>query len=251
MKGESLKNYRELFYYFLRRVRRMLAKHGKRMMMWNDSIDIGRPTRVPCDILQQFWRIAGKGRGPRRGCSLNKLVKSGFDVVNSFYPETYLDLYIREERLVKWHPQSNPPVSKRSRSRIIGGECCAWSDGGKDPYLRCLPSALAVFGDRVWNRAPITDADGLAAALPRHIFGPRVPDKMQELFQVLGAMVLDGRTLYALEPSLLTPIPREQRRNLCERLLRVIAAERRKKSVMNVAVLGEYSKALKGLHREL
>ncbi len=70
-------------------------------------------------------------------------------------------------------------------------------------------------------------------------------------WQVLGAMVLDGRTLYALEPSLLTPIPREQRRNLCERLLRVIAAERRKKSVMNVAVLGEYSKALKGLHREL
>jgi len=251
MRRNSLANYRELFYYFLIRLRRMLAKHGKRMMMWNDNIDIAKPNTVPRDILQQFWRIAGKGRGPRRGCSLNKFVENGFQVVNSFYPDTYLDLYLREERLVKWHPRKNPPVSGANRHRIIGGECCAWSDGGKDPYPRTLPSALAVFGDRLWNRSPVARPDRFAAALARHILGPQTPEEMAVLFHVLGAMALHGGKLYELRAPLLRRLPRRRRLELCEMLLRTIDALRGKGPTMNDLALEEYARSLDALRRKL
>lgn len=248
---EGLKNYRELFYYFLRRMRDILAKHGKRMMMWNDNIDISKPHTVPHDILLHFWRIAAKGRGPRRGCSLKKFVEDGFEVVNSFYPETYLDVHIREERLVRWHPHKNPRVLKPHRGQIIGGECCAWSDGGIDPYIRSLPSAWALFADRVWNKAPVTDADSFASALPKHIFSPQVPDKMRNYFHVQGGIAFKGRQIYAIEPVILKPIPPKERLELCDKLLQLITAERREKRLMNFIVLKEYAEALKALRHEL
>lgn len=256
MEKEGLKNHRDLFYYFLRRMRDILAKHGKRMMMWNDNIDISKPHSVPHDILLHFWRIAAKGRGPRRGCSLKKFVEDGFDVVNSFYPETYLEYHIKEERLVSWHPHKNPPVPKSHREKIIGGECCAWSGGEVDPYVRSLPSAGALFADRVWNQAPVTDADGFASALPKHIFGPQVPDEMRNYFHVQGGIVFRSHRksrlkIYAIEPMVLKPIPPKERLELCDRLFRLITAERHEKRLMNLNVLKEYAEVLKALRHEL
>lgn len=152
---------------------------------------------------------------------------------------------------MKWHPQKNPPTARANRHRIMGGECCAWSDGGKDPYPRTLPSALAVFADRLWNRKPIALPDRFATALARHIFGPQAPEEMATLFHVLGAMALHGGKLYELRAPLLRRLPRKRRLALCKILLRKIDAMRDKRRAMNDEALGEYTRALETLRREL
>jgi hexosaminidase len=251
MKAESLGNRQELFYYFIRRVHGMLAKHGKRMMMWNDNIDIANPHPVPHDTLVQFWRVAGKGRGPRRGCSMNKFTKDGFEVVNSYYPDTYLDLYVSDDRLINWHPQRAPQIKPEFRQKIIGGECCAWSDGGVDPYQRVLPSSLALFADRLWNRQPVTEPDAFAHSLTKHIFGPRVSPALSPLFHILGGMALHGNKLYELKSPLLKTMPRSKRLEACRQILLEITTERQRDHTLNPQALNEYAGALRALKLKL
>ncbi|MBU1855776.1 MAG: beta-N-acetylhexosaminidase [Verrucomicrobia bacterium] len=251
MAREHLTNSRQLFYYFMRRMRDMAARYGKRLIMWNDSIDIAHPHSVPHDILQQFWRIAAVGHGPFKGCTLTKFLQDGFQAINSYYPETYLDGYIEEQRLVKWNPLSSPAVPARYQARILGGECCAWSDGAKDNYLRSLPSALPMFADRVWNQAPIDDPDAFAEGLARHIFGPRTPAGLNRLFPTLGMMALYSNKQVAYKPVLLKAIPRDRRLALCAQLRRLIRREQTKNHLMNTFVLAEYDRFLMLLQRAL
>ncbi len=251
MAREHLAGSRQLFYYFMRRMRDMAARHGKRLIMWNDSIDIAHPHSVPHDILQQFWRIAGTGRGPVRGCSLTGFLRDGFNVINSYFPETYLDEYIDERRLVKWNPFSVPAVPARYRARVLGGECCAWSDGGKDRYMRSLPSTLPVFADRVWNCSPIKDPDAFAGGLARHIFGPRTPVGLDRLFPALGMFAFPRNKQVAYEPVLLKKIPRDRRLALCAELRRLVRREQGKGRLMNAFVLAEYDRFLMLLQRAL
>jgi len=191
MRKENLKNTRELFYYFINKTQKILNKYGKRLMMWNDNIDISKPCNLPRDILIHFWRIAGRGRGPQKGCSLSKFLRQGFQIINSFYPETYIDGYIRENKLAHWNPTTNPQSPISLKNQIMGGEMCAWNDPKTphDFYNWVLPSALPMFADRVWNKKEIKDLKVFARILPKHIFGPEASGKLENLFERLGSII--------------------------------------------------------------
>jgi len=191
MKKENLKNTRELFYYFINRVQKILNKYGKRLMMWNDNIDINKPCNLSRAILIHFWRIAAPGRGPRKGCSLSKFLKQGFKIVNSFYPETYISGYVKESKLAHWNPTTNPKSLINLKNQIIGGEICAWNDSKTpfDFYNWVLPSALPMFADRVWNKKKIKNLKSFAHILPKHIFGPEVSGKLENLFEKLNSII--------------------------------------------------------------
>lgn len=190
MQKEGLKDERALFYYFVRRVDDIVKKHGKRLMMWNDQIDIGKPDEVtiPKDVLIHFWRIAAPGRGPVENCSYEGFLQKKFQVVNSFYPETYIDFYMDDARLAKWNPYTVPEAPEAYRAQVLGGFMCAWS--GHDMYRRALPGSIPFFADRVWNAAPIDNPDAFARALPRHIFGPWTPEgELDGLYDALGGII--------------------------------------------------------------
>ncbi|MBI5095127.1 MAG: beta-N-acetylhexosaminidase [Candidatus Hydrogenedentes bacterium] len=197
--SEHLKDERALFYYFIRRVDDITKRHGKRLMMWNDQIDIGKPDEVtvPQDVLMHFWRIAAPGRGPVENCDYLGFLKKGYQVINSYYPETYIDFHIIEKNLLKWNPYSSPEAPEQYRAQVLGGMMCAWSN--HDMYRRVLPSAIPVFADRVWNLAPIDDPRAFAHALPRHIFGPSAPPELDTLFDAMGSIIPP----LALQPDLL------------------------------------------------
>lgn len=197
IRKEGLKDERALFYYFIRRANDIVKSHGKRLMMWNDQIDIGKPAEVtvPRDVLIHFWRIAAPGRGPVENCDYSGFLKKGYHVVNSYYPETYIDFHITEKNLLKWNPWSSPEAPEPYRAQVLGGMMCAWSS--HDLYRRVLPSAIPLFADRVWNRTPIDDPRTFARLLPRHIFGPSAPAELDGLFDALGCIVLP----MALEPD--------------------------------------------------
>lgn len=186
MEKERIRDDSDFFCYFIRRVHAVCAAHGKKLMMWGDSVDTSRPVDLPRDILVQFWRVASPTRGPHEGCSMQRWLEEGFRVVNSFYEETYIDDYAEEERLAKWNPKTNPAVDPAYFGQIVGGEVCAW--GTRDHFTYTLPSGLTLFGDRFWNDAPLPRGDELTAALTRQVVSRE--EGYPDVFRALGGGLL-------------------------------------------------------------
>ena len=175
----------ELFYYAVKRIHGIVKKAGKRMMMWNDNIDISKPCDLPRDILIHFWRIAMPYRGPIMGCSMNAFLKAGFEVINSHYPQTYVeaDFYYPEVPLNAWAPGVYPPSDLEYKDQILGGWPCAWSN--YEHYAYTLPSTLAFYADRLWDEAISYYGDDFCKSITRLILGPSIPDDFN-VFAALG-----------------------------------------------------------------
>jgi len=153
-KEKDYKDTSDLFCHYVRRIHGILKSFGRRLMIWNDAIDISRTPDLPRDILMQFWRVAGEGRGPYEGCSMERFLQEGFDVVNSYFPETYIDDYIIPEQLAEWNPRTNPTSSEEYHGQILGGEMCAW--GIRNHFQHTLPSAFLQTGCGTMNRSRST-----------------------------------------------------------------------------------------------
>lgn len=184
-KEKGIEGITELFYYAVKRIHGIVKKAGKRMMMWNDYIDISKPCDLPRDILIHFWRIAMPYRGPITGCSMNEFLKAGFDVINSHYPQTYVeaDFYCPEVPLNTWAPGVYPPSDLKYRDQILGGWPSAWSN--YEHYAYTLPSTLAFYADRLWDESVGYYGDDFCKTITRLILGPSIPDGFN-VFAALG-----------------------------------------------------------------
>lgn len=197
MRQKHLAGQRELFYDFVEQVRRAADKHGKRLIMWNDYVDIAKPVPFPRDMMIQFWRVSCKAWpiGPSKGCSLARFLREGFPVINSWFERTYIDGYIRDRDLAAWSPDRLPPSPGHVHHLIQGGEMCAWDD--HEYYPRTLPSAIPFFADRLWNRRNIVDLAAFSHALARHLFGPALSTELETLYESMGSVIpplVVGRT---------------------------------------------------------
>ena len=179
------------FYYFVNRVYNIVGDLGKKMMMWNDQIDIsdGAPD-IPRDILIEFWRVAMPHRGPVEGCSMQAFVEAGFEVVNADYPNTYVDLYMKWNKLKDWNLRKNPADAPAVDFRILGGETCAWEGNNYPHYRHALYFTFPTFGDRCWNvETPLTEDKETMLALTRACLGASAPADF-DLFSYLKGVPL-------------------------------------------------------------
>ena len=188
---EGLKDRCEEFYYVVERMHDIVRAHGKKMMMWNDQIDISKEVPVSRDILIQFWRVAGKGRGPHEGCSMEKFLEQGFRVVNAYYPCTYFDIesYMSVEKMKTWTPYTVPEQSPQYADQVIGGEACAWEFGNVENYpfySYVTPAVVAVFGDKLWGLGEREHNEEYRAALAAFLFGD---PSLSELFDLIGGIL--------------------------------------------------------------
>lgn len=193
MREEGHEDVRELFYYFLRRVHGILDDHGKRMMVWNDQIDISESPDLPKDILIHFWLVSHGAWGPpQEGNSMQRFVEEGFEVINSRSSATYANCLV-EDLLFDWNPLRFPTVDPEHESSVLGSEMPAWNgwrtDARERYYKRVLPSMLPVYADRVWNGTTIEDRDAFSEAVTRHVLGPTTPSGF-DLYRDLGGIVL-------------------------------------------------------------
>lgn len=201
--GIDQNNDTEMFYYFVRRVYNILLKLGKRVIMWNDNIDISQSPDLPRDILIHFWRIAATDRGPVEGCSMERFLEEGFEVLNSWYPETYIerDFYDNNDETIKvWSPISVPLHDSKYNAQIKGGEPCAWGEyKGLEHYDWTLPTSIMLFGDRLWNYKPNDDAEEFGIAGTRYQLGIHTPEKFN-LFEIFGGFMqprsIDGTRMW-------------------------------------------------------
>jgi len=179
----------EVFYYMLRRIYKVVSKLGRRVIMWNENIDISKTPELPRDILIHFWRIAmNEDRGPVEGCTFQRFLDEGFEVINSYYASTYIEQEYDndDDRLLVWNPTTLPESDPAYASQIVGGGPSAWCV--RKHYDWTMPTSIAIYGDRLWNYTPVEDKETFGTALTRICLGINVPNGYN-LYKDLGGLM--------------------------------------------------------------
>src|SRR5579864_431624 len=160
MKAHQLKNNEALQAYFSGRVQKLVTKHGKTVIGWDEVLVPG----VPKDIVIQSWR----GQA-----SLAKAAKEGFrGILSNGY---YLDLGWPAARHYAVDPMGGDAASLSSEEKlsILGGESCMWSEyvNAENVDSRIWPRNAAI-AERLWSPQSVTDPASMYARLD--IIGARL-----------------------------------------------------------------------------
>jgi hexosaminidase len=152
-KGHGLKNNEALQAYFSGRVQKLVTKHGKTVVGWDEVLVQG----VPKDIVIQSWR----GQA-----SLAKAAKEGYrGLLSNGY---YLDLGWSAARHYIADPLSGDAasLSAEDKQRVLGGESCMWSEyvNAENVDSRIWPRNAAI-AERLWSPASVTDVASMYARM--------------------------------------------------------------------------------------
>ncbi len=137
----GMRGNRELQAYFTRRLEAILARHGKRMVGWDEIV---HPS-LPPTVTVQTWRMP-----PRFEDNL----KLGYPGILS------RGYYLDHMRPASWHYGIDPGagLTPDAAGRILGGEACMWAEFVDEEIIesRIWPRAAAV-AERLWSPAGVTD----------------------------------------------------------------------------------------------
>jgi hexosaminidase len=149
MRAHSLKDNNDLQAYFNQRVQKIVAKHGKIMLGWDEIL---RPD-LPKSIVIQSWR------GPD---SLAQAAKQGYrGLLSSGY---YVDLMWSAERHYATDPLSGAAtrLTPEEQTRILGGEACMWAEYVSPENIdsRIWPRTAAI-AERLWSPQEVRDVNSM------------------------------------------------------------------------------------------
>jgi hexosaminidase len=149
MHAHELKTNQDLQAYFNTRVQKIVSKHGKTMVGWDEIL---RPD-LPKDIVVQSWR----GQD-----SLAAAAKQGYRGILSF--GYYVDLMWPASRHYAVDPMSNAAanLSPDEKKLILGGEACMWSEYVSPENIdsRIWPRTAAI-AERLWSPQDVTDVNSM------------------------------------------------------------------------------------------
>lgn len=141
MKAEGLKNEAELQSYFIRRAEKLVAKHGKRLIGWDEILEGG----LAPDATVMSWRGVSGGIAA---------ASAGHDVVMSPYTHLYFDFVCKKTdsaRVFSFDPVAGiPPDAVR---HVLGIQANFWSHLDREPDLvdvQLFPRVLAL-AERAWS----------------------------------------------------------------------------------------------------
>jgi hexosaminidase len=153
MKSHGLKNNNALQAYFSGRVQKLVVKHGKTVIGWDEVLVPG----VPKDIVIQSWR----GQA-----SLAQAAKQGYrGILSNGY---YLDLGWPAARHYAVDPMGGDAanLSPQQQKEILGGESCMWAEyvNAENVDSRIWPRNAAI-AERLWSPQSVTDAASMYSRL--------------------------------------------------------------------------------------
>jgi hexosaminidase len=153
MRAHNLKTNKNLQKYFTLRVQKIVAKHRKTMIGWDEILSPG----MPDDVVIQSWR----GQD-----SLAAAAKQGYSgILSSGY---YLDAMSTVKQYYSVDPMANADaaLTPDQQKRILGGEACMWAEFVTDENIesRIWPRA-AVVAERLWSPAQVQDVDSMCVRL--------------------------------------------------------------------------------------
>ena len=149
MHAHGMKDNNDLQAYFNQRVQKIVSKHGKTMLGWDEIL---RPD-LPNNIVIQSWR------GPD---SLAQAAKQGYrGLLSSGY---YVDLMWSAERHYLTEPVSGAAanLSADEQKRILGGEACMWAEyvSPENVDSRIWPRTAAI-AERLWSPQNVRDVKSM------------------------------------------------------------------------------------------
>jgi hexosaminidase len=149
MRAHGLKTNQDLQAYFNTRVQKIVSKHGKTMVGWDEIL---RPD-LPKDIVVQLWR----GQD-----SLAAAAKLGYRGILSF--GYYIDLIWPASRHYEVDPISGAAANLTldEKKLILGGEACMWSEYVSPENIdsRIWPRTAAI-AERLWSAQDVTDVNSM------------------------------------------------------------------------------------------
>src|SRR5579885_1190156 len=149
MRAHGLKNNQDLQAYFNQRVQKVVSKHGKIMIGWDEVLH----PDLPSDTVVQSWR----GQD-----SLAQAAKQGYRGLLSY--GYYLDLMWPALRHYAVDPMADAALtlSPEEAQRILGGEACMWSEYASPENLdsRIWPR-MAAIAERLWSPKNVTDVNSM------------------------------------------------------------------------------------------
>ena len=145
IRAHGMKNNRDLQAYFNQRLQKIVHKHGKIMMGWDEVLH----PDLPKTVLVESWR----GQD-----SLAEAAKQGHLGLLSF--GYYLDLIWPAARHYAVDPMTGAAaaLTAEEQKRILGGEACMWSEFVTPETIdsRIWPR-LAAIAERFWSPQEIRD----------------------------------------------------------------------------------------------
>jgi hexosaminidase len=152
-KSHKLATNEALQAYFSERIQKIVSKHGKAVVGWDEVFIPG----VPKDIVIQSWR----GQA-----SLAQAAAQGYHgILSNGY---YLDLGWAAARHYAVDPASGPAanLTPEQQQLILGGESCMWSEyvNAENIDSRIWPRNAAI-AERLWSPQNVTDVASMYARL--------------------------------------------------------------------------------------
>jgi hexosaminidase len=152
-KSHGLKDNEALQAYFSQRIQKIVTKHGKAVVGWDEVFIPG----VPKDIVIQSWR------GQE---SLAKAAAQGYrGILSNGY---YLDLGWSTARHYAVDPASGPAanLTPEQQQLILGGESCMWVEyvNAENIDSRIWPRNAAI-AERLWSPQNVTDVASMYSRL--------------------------------------------------------------------------------------
>lgn len=148
MQAHHLTTTAELQAYFNQRLLKILEKHGKRMIGWDEVLT----PDLPKSVAVQSWRGSA---------SLAQAAREGHDgILSAGY---YLDHMERASEYYKNDPiPASSTLDAADRAHILGGEVCVWGEyvSPRNIDSRIWPSTAAI-AERLWSPQSVNDADDL------------------------------------------------------------------------------------------
>ncbi len=148
MREHNLKDTAALQNYFNQHLLKILEKHGKHMIGWDEILT----PDLPKDIMVQSWRgFDSLAAGARNG--YNGILSAGY----------YLNLMSPASTHYAVDPlPENTDLSPEQQARILGGEACMWEEqtSALDIDSRIWPRVAAV-AERLWSPRNVNDVDDM------------------------------------------------------------------------------------------
>jgi hexosaminidase len=149
MHAHGMKSNSDLQAYFNQRLQKIVSKHGKIMMGWDEIL---RPD-LQKNIVVQSWR------GPD---SLAEAARQGHGTLLSY--GYYLDLMWPAARHYAIEPMSGgaATLTPEEQQRILGGEACMWAEHITPETVdsRLWPR-LAAIAERLWSPQEVRDVNSM------------------------------------------------------------------------------------------
>src|SRR5580658_10457791 len=147
MQAHNLKSNQELQQYFTVRVEKIVSKHHKFMVGWDEILT----PAMPKDVVIQSWR------GQE---SLAEAAKQGYrGILSSGY---YLDAIqpAAQHYLVDPLSGAGATLTAAQQKLILGGEACMWEEFASDESIesRIWPRAAAI-AERLWSPQQLQDVN--------------------------------------------------------------------------------------------